>query len=161
MEGVAGTHQQASPVLYQQRCTAAAESAPDTRPIPFAALKAGPQSSSAMCAALLEAAGILPDAQGRRIGVQGEPRQGAAGAAEGAAAGGMAGGTAGIDSAAGGMAGSGSAAAVRYLHARRQLYDAMEAALLERGLALGGCCRASYPVCVCATGRTGASAAGI
>lgn len=93
-----------------------------------------------MCAALLEAAGILPDAQGRRIGVQGEQRQGAAGAAEGAEA-----------AAAGGKAGemagemAGSAAAVRYLHARRQLYDAMEAALLERGLALGVCCVVGVP----------------
>lgn len=100
-------------------------------PPPCSALKSGPQSSSAMCAALLEAAGILPDAQGRRIGVQGKQAAGEGVAGQDGGAGAV-GGEAGI---------AGAAAAVRYLHSRRQLYDAMETALLERGLALGGCWR--------------------
>lgn len=82
-----------------------------------------------MCTALLEAAGILPDAQGRRIGVQGKQAAGDGAAGE-VGGGGAMGGEAGI---------AGAAAAVRYLHSRRQLYDAMETALLERGLVLGGC----------------------
>ena len=93
------------------------------------AVQQGPQSSSALCAALLEAAGILPDAQGRRVGVDAAQEDGSA-----------AGGAATREGAAGGAAAeAGAAAAVRYLHARRQLYDSMEAALLDCGLALGGC----------------------
>lgn len=78
-----------------------------------ASLKAGPQSSSQLCAAMLEAAGVLPHAQG----------------AEGEAAGRAGEGGASV-----------AAAAVMHLQLRRRLYDTMEASLLDRGLSLGGCC---------------------
>lgn len=77
----------------------------------------GPVSSSAACTAKLEAAGVLPDRQGRLAGH----------AVDGADAAGAA------------------ARSVKLLTARRRLYDAMEASLLRDGLILGGCCGNGSP----------------
>lgn len=83
-------------------------------------------SAAQLCAAVLEAAGILPDSEGRRVGVGG-----ALAVEDGRAV---------MQAEAEGREGAVAAAAVAHLQSRRKLYDAMEASLLEKGLALGGCC---------------------
>lgn len=88
-----------------------------------ASLRAGPQRTSQLCAAMLQANGVLPDPQGRHLGEADDVDVDADGAHQAAA--------------------EGAAGAVDHrllgerLASRRRLYDLMESALLDQGLALG------------------------
>lgn len=87
-------------------------------------LRQGPQRTSQRCAAMLEASGVLPNAQGQRAAGAEAVQAGTDEAAQQWEAQQRGG---GLDPQAVGA----------LLTSRRRLYDAMEASLLDKGLALG------------------------
>ena len=83
------------------------------------------QRTSQLCAAMLEANGVLPDPQGRRLGEADDDADAGADGAQLAAG------------AAGGVGAADHRLLGQRLASRRRLYDSMESALLHQGLALG------------------------